>query len=63
MASEKQERLADIVTEKRARANEIESAAGRDANQFQRELIADLREFDMYQRMHEIATKKEGGAE
>ena len=43
MSDEKQETVADIVAEKRHRANEIEAAAGRDANQFQRELIADLR--------------------
>ena len=35
--------IAVIVAEKRVRANEIEGAAGRNANQFQRELIADLR--------------------
>ena len=41
--SEKQEMLAEIVAEKRARANVIEGAAGFAASQFQRELIADLR--------------------
>ena len=43
MNSEKEETLADIVAEKRAQANKIEGKAGRDANQFQRELIHDLR--------------------
>lgn len=37
------ETIADIVAEKRARANEIECAACRNPNQFQRELIHDLR--------------------
>ena len=43
MSEHKQETLADIVAEKRAQANKIESVAGLDANQFQRELIHDLR--------------------
>ena len=41
--SEHDETLAEIVAEKRAQANKIERVAGCDANQFQRELIHDLR--------------------
>ena len=37
------ETIADIAVEKRHRADEIERIAGQDVNQFQRELIADLR--------------------